>query len=277
MKNTKLALALIFSILLAFVMTAINLYLPPQVQAGPLAGFTPTPPDDPGGGGGGDDDNPPPTSKPGDSEGRVPTDYVLVQMSQCNMLSCGAGAAHTDQPDYELLAYNFNDVADAPMLVPSIAKATSVEVIAPVRLVHDGSGFIAEGAISNQHSTRFSVPYPGQWELFLTGQPQFMTAEPPDLSGANLDQLLANLATEPISMGRVQANTETPQLVKCPIECVIEAPPPAVVPQFLPRTGEQPETAMSYSTLLIILGFTISFISLAIQFAFPDPAKKRRS
>jgi hypothetical protein len=173
-------------------------------------------------------------------------------MSQCDM-TCVAGTAQGDQPDYELLAYSVSDTANAPLLVPIANNIASLEVIAPVRLVHEGSGFIAEGTISTQHSTHFSVPYPGYWEVFLTGQPQLATGQIPDLSRTNLAQLQANLADEPISMGVIEANTETAQMVRCPIECVIETPP-AAVPQYLPETGDDNVSPIIF---LLIIGLTL--------------------
>ncbi|HMR62919.1 MAG TPA: hypothetical protein PKE64_02815 [Anaerolineae bacterium] len=240
----------IIGLLLLSGISAISFSLPTTVQAGPLAGFTPSPGDN-----GGDHDNGEP---PKDEPGRTPTDYIMVQLEQCDLI-CAAGTAGS-QPAYQPLAQRSPDQAELPPLVP-IAKAEPVEVQAPVRLVHEGSGFITEGVLSTQHSNRLVVPYPGRWELFLTGQPQFITAEAVDVSGTNLAELQSQVASGPISLGQVEANTAEPQRVRCPIACVIEPPaavPAEVGPPTLPETGgEQPE-----SNLRLLLILQCAFIVL---------------
>ena len=50
-------------------------------------------------------------------------------------------------------------------------------MLTPVRLVHQGSGFIVEGTLSDAGDTRFVVPYPGEWDIFMTAPPQFAPDE----------------------------------------------------------------------------------------------------
>lgn len=237
---------LLTGLLLLSGISAINFSLPATVQAGPLAGFTPSPGDN-----GGDHDD---GDSPEDEPARTPTDYVMVQLEQCALL-CAAGTAGS-QPAYQPLAQRSLDQAELPPLVP-IAEAAPVEVQAPVRLVHEGSGFITEGVLSTQHSSRLVVPYPGRWELFLTGRPQFITAEAVDVSGTNLAELQSQLATGPISLGQVEANTAEPQWVRCPIACVIEPPaavPADVGPPTLPETGgERSESPVEIGLALLCL------------------------
>jgi hypothetical protein len=228
----------------------VNLSLPAAVQAGPLAGFTPSPGDN--GDGDNDNDDPPPVDEGEGEPGRTPTDYVMIQLEQCDRV-CAAGPAGSEVA-YQPLAHSSHDQAGLPPLLP-LAEAAPVEVQAPVRLVHEGSGFITEGTLSTLHSSRLMVPYPGRWEVFMTGQPQFMTAETVDVSGTNLADLQSVLANGPVSLGQVEANTAEPQWVKCPITCVIEPPavaPPNDSPHTLPETGgEQPEPAFDLLFALI--------------------------
>jgi hypothetical protein len=187
-------------------------------------------------------------------------------MSQCD-LACSAETAQSSQPDYELLAYTAGEASDIPLLVPRTNRAAPFEIIAPVRLVHDGSGFIAEGAISTDHSTRFSVPYPGRWEVFLSGQLRFITPAAVDISGTNLAQLQADLTMTPVSMGVLEANTGQTQMVNCPINCVIETPPPAVAgPHFLPETGAG-YLARPATRFLFFIGLSLLVAGGALFFA----------
>ena len=253
MKQVNL-LPILLGLLLIFAIVAINLQLPAIVQARPLPGFTPTPeppaPDD-----GGDDD----PSEPSSSNPDEPTDYVIVQMSQCDM-ECLEADVERDQPDEKLLVYTFNTITDAPLPVPIFDIAVPIEIIAPVQLLHEGSGFITVGAISTHHGTRFALPYPGRWSVLLTGQLQFVTPEIPDINGTSLPQLQADLAVGPVPLGVVEANVETTQLVKCPIQCLVETSQTIEDPPYLPETGEDRSLliviALIIGPVLIALGFT---------------------
>jgi hypothetical protein len=128
------------------------------------------------------------------------------------------------------------------------------EIIVPVELVHQGSGWIATEKLSTHHPTRIPVPYPGLWEVFLTAPPQFNTAEAIDASGTNLAELHSRLAEEPKLLGMVEANTQDPQLIRCPIQCVIEPEPvPQEVPFLLPETGASNDLSPISAITLIIL------------------------
>lgn len=243
-------LPVFLGLLLVFAIFAVNLHLPAVAQARPLPGFTPTPeppaPDD-----GGDDEgdsSPPPSSRPDE-----PTDYVLVQMSQCDMVCLEVEAAQ-GQPDETLQAHTFDTTTDTSLPVP-------FEIIVPVQLRHEGSGFITVGAISTHHSTRFAVPYPGRWTVLLAGQPQFMTPETPDASGTTLPQLQADLAAGPVPLGVVEANVDTPQMVLCPVQCLIETAQAVEDPPYLPETGES-------SSLLMLMALVSGPVLVALGLAW---------
>jgi hypothetical protein len=68
----------------------------------------------------------------------------------------------------------------------------------------------------------------------MTGQPRFITADAVNATGTNLADLQAQVATNPVSLGVVETNTAQTQLVKCPIQCVVE-PPEEIF--YLPETG----------------------------------------
>ena len=129
-------------------------------------------------------------------------------------------------------------------LVPINNSVSTVEVLAPVQLIHHGSGWIAEGVISDAKNTRIAVPYPGQWEVFLVAEPQFVTPETIDATSLNLEQLRTQLTNAPVSLGMVETNTATTQWIKCPVDCVIDLPPPT-----LPETGSS-DTQLSVLLLL---------------------------
>ena len=257
MRNLKTMLPLLISLVLLAFIVAVNVNTPPAVRAAPLPGFTPDPGDD---GGDGDDGDGDVTAAPSTAdEGRAPTDYVLVRLDQCDM-TCRANA---NASTYEPLAYRPDDRSITPLLIPIAEANPTFEIIAPVRMVHDGSGFIAVGDLSTQHDTRISVPYPGKWEVFLSGEPRFMTAAAVDVTGTNLAQVAAALSEGPVSMGVVDANTTSSQLVKCPIECVIDAPVPTNnEPPALPETGGAPSEEMFLTTLIVVTGFILTLAGI---------------
>ncbi|MCP4710323.1 MAG: hypothetical protein GY869_17005, partial [Planctomycetes bacterium] len=210
-------------------------------------GFTPEPPDPPddddddsvppddGGGNDGDDDSDDGgvmIDNPDDEDTDAPTDYVIVRLDQCDLNNC-AGLGDTDgSQGFEPLASIDNDDSSSQLLIPSSNNQSAPEVLV---LVHQGSGWIVEYTISDVKNTPISVPYPGQWEVFLLSPPQFVTDGLMDVTGLNLAQLHADLANAPLSLGMVEANTES-QLIKCPIACVTEV---AAMPEalLLPETG----------------------------------------
>lgn len=263
MLKPKLILPLFFVIPLLLIMMLISLNLPDQTQASPLAGITVTNTPSRGGGGGGDDDEDPTPPPPG----QPPKNYVWVKVDQCD-LTCGGGSAEADDgpasvPQYQLLvAANSN--LPLPLLLEPAAQAP--EMLVSARLIHQGSGFIADTTLSTQHDTRVLVPYPGHWDVFLTALPQFNTAETIDTSATNLAQLQASLATNPVALGLVEANTAEPQLVRCPVECVIIPAAPEPAPPFLPQTGAaKSETPADISPLSTLIVGALSMASLSLM------------
>jgi hypothetical protein len=148
----------------------------------------------------------------------------------------------------------------SPLLKPINPPELAPELLAPVQLVHQGSGFIVEGVISNLKNTRFSLPYPGRWEVFLTAQPEIVSPQASNDSG-----LRASLAegqwTLPASMGIVEANSSVPQSVDCPLNCV--KPPP----DTLPETGITLAQDNSLIATLIVAG--LSLILIGLHFIWP--------
>jgi hypothetical protein len=90
-----------------------------------------------------------------------------------------------------------------------------------VQLIHRGSGWIAEGVISNQTSTQFQVPYPGEYEVYLI--------EP--LTGG-----LEASGPLPVFLGVVETNAGL-QLAACPTNCLGLLEPTPLPPLILPETG----------------------------------------
>jgi len=222
----KSILVIIMVLIFALTVIGTNLAFPADTHAHPAYGFTPpAPPPPPDDGGGDDGDNGQDDSRSGggndssDDDDEIPPDYILVELDRCD-LSCSVN--YERKPTGQA----------APLLTPA-------EVRVRVQLIHQGSGWIAEGIISDAGTTRFSVPYPGQWEIFMMSEPEFIGATAFDPTSLNLDQLRTDLSATPISLGLVEANTAEPQLVKCPIACVVDPPP-----DYLPQTGGDQSTAI---------------------------------
>ena len=261
MFKSKMSFTLLIALPLLLMVLLAYLQMPTDVHAGPLAGFTPSPPDPPD-----DDDddgssNPTGLTTPDDSgSDALPPDYVYVQMDRCN-LSCSAGVAHSsDQPAFQSLAAVNADDWLGSLLAPLNDEAPAVEVLTPVQLVHDGSGWIAGAVLSDQHSSRVLVPYSGQWEVWLVGQPEIIVAETFDPSSTNLLQLQTELADGPVSLGMVEANTGQPQLIKCPLACVISTPPTE-----LPQTGRDQMQVGFLLKLLFLGGISLTLIGLIMR------------
>jgi hypothetical protein len=104
-----------------------------------------------------------------------------------------------------------------------------------------------------------------------------MTAEAVDVTGSNLADLHSQLANGPVSLGAVEADTLEPQLVKCPLACMVETPPAVEAPPNLPETGGQPVTKMSSSTLLVIIAFIIGLVALTLWVVFHYSFEDSRS
>jgi hypothetical protein len=250
MTRFKLFLPLLLALPFIFILLVIQLNTPTAAKAKPLAGFTPTPvstpddgDDDGSGNDDGGDDNPSQTHDP-------PTDYILVEVERCDLLHCSVSVGDAgNQANFQSLA------------LAGSAAVPQPEILLPVRLVHDGSGFIVEGELSDVKATRFAVPYPGRWEVWLTGNPRFMTPEVMELSRSNLADLQVRLAQAPVSLGQVEADTPGPQLIKCPLACVIPEPPPVEAPPHVPETGAATNNYLSLIDLLIA-GLDLTLIGL---------------
>ena len=231
MKNSKIVTLMALMIFVLVMLIGTGLIFPLRTQAHPAFGFTPTPVPtrDHGGGGGGGETKPPDT---------IPPDFVLVRLDRCD-LTCLEQYGQLGNPANLLAAGPSLDPDFNPLAMAASAVAAP-EVQVPVQLVHQGSGFRVEQILSDAGATRIPVPYPGQWQVFITGNPQLVTATAFDISRTNLADFSASLAAGPIPVGLVEANTSEPQLVKCPVACVIE-PTPTPQPEdppFLPETGQ---------------------------------------
>jgi len=268
MRNLKFTLLLLVGSMLFLTIIGFNLVLPDDTQASPLYGFTPDPPPPPDGGGGNDgggsddeDTTESSTDKPS-KPSNEPTEYVVVKLEQCDMVCSEYVDIADTVPTGELLASVGDGVLPSFTFAPK--AVVPFEVLVPVKLVHEGSGWIAESTLSTHGDTRIALPYTGYWEIFLTGQPQFVTADAVDVTGTNLAQLQADVLNTPISLGKVEANVIEVQLVKCPIACVIEPPQEEI---YLPETGAEPTTGIS---LLLIAGtiFATGLLRLPLYRAY---------
>jgi hypothetical protein len=251
----KKSLPLIFlAFFFLFSIVGLNLALAPETHAHPPYGFTPQPPPPPSDGGGSDDDGDtsPPDNGGIDNDDKPPTDFVIVQIERCD-LSCSVDYDLAGGEDYQPIAAVDTGDPSFPLLVPKPNPVSTVQVLAQVQLIHQGSGWIAQGVLSDANSTRLALPYPGRWEVFLISQPEFMTGDPLDPSNLNLNQLQTQLADGPVSLGTVEANVTEVQWVKCPIACVVDPPP------VLPETGgdQTPASLLLFigSALVWLLGF----------------------
>jgi hypothetical protein len=227
-RTNSLILMLIVSAVVLVFMGA-NLALPTDSYAHPSYGFTPEAPPPPGG----NDDDADDDDGGGSGKGQDEPDYVWVELDHCD-LSCSA------------------NYASKPGGLAS-PLSTPAEVRVRVQLIHQGSGWIAEGVISDAGSTRLTVPYPGQWEILMIREPEFVGIPAFDATNLNLEQLRNDLTVAPVSLGLVEANTPEPQLIKCPIACVIEPSP-----ENLPETGSNRSAAylvfLVGAIFIIILG-----------------------
>ena len=252
MKYFRELLILLIATLLFVTLIGLQLQQPNTAHAGPLAGFTPTPT------GGGDDDDSavtPPTDPDG---GTLPDDFVIIQIDWCD-LSCsinGSGRLSQSQPVYKPLAAIAGSSPPPPLLIFEAQAVPTAELLAPVKLIHRGSGWIAEGVLSNHKPTRFLLPYPGQWEVYLMAQAEIIATDEAEIRA---------LATVPTGandlLGVVEANVLEPQFVKCPLNCVIENPP--ATPLELPQTGSDYEET---SPIIILIVGGVSLLIVGITF-----------
>ncbi len=256
--NQKSTCLILFILLFGLAIISLSLAIPPDTHAHPAYGFTPQPPPPPGGGGGDDDDDdgggtggqPEPGSE-GGSDDTPPPDYIIVQLERCDLI-CAADypVAEVGQPVEQVAADGTGDQTFAPPL------PIDSEVLAHVRLVHQGSGWITEAILSDAKSTRIAVPYPGRWEIFLIEEPEFSRPEAVDPTRLGLIQIKVQLESGPISLGEVEANVAEPQYVLCPVPCVIDLPPPT-----LPETGAN-------TTPPVLLFISTAFVGLLLYLTY---------
>ena len=250
MSNIRSIFLIFLATLMLLTIIGFSFVVPVDTHAHPAYGFTPTPrpTDESGGGGDGGGGLPPPP------EEEKLTDYVLVQLDQCD-LECAEDFAQTEQHIvYPLFASASTDEMSLPFSINSGEFVPAPEIQVPVQLIHQGSGWIADETLSTQRSNKIMVPYPGQWEVFMTGQPRFITAEAVNATGTNLAELQTQVATDPVSLGVVEANTAETQMIMCPIQCVVE-PPEEVF--YLPETGVatdmSPTVALAITSLVLFI------------------------
>ena len=251
MNKSRSTAVIMIIVLGVMAIMGVMLSLPVETYAHPAYGFTPQPPPS-------DDDDDDDGSVPPD-KGQTPVDYVYVQLGQCDLECLEQFAALENGFDGPLLAYAATGNDSMPLLDFPAASASPPEIIVPVRLVHEGSGWIAEGELSTQQATRVSVPYPGRWDVLMIGNPRFNTAEAVDVTGTNLASLQDNGPDNPLPLGQVDANTGSPQMISCPILCVIE-PEPEEAPLYLPETGH----AFGSSPLAALLAFGLIFMGAGL-------------
>jgi len=263
MNSTKSMFVILLSAFLVLALVSFKATTPANTYAHPALNLTPEPeprpPDDDGDGNNGGSDtgqrnpgHPDDDDDDDDDSSSTVTDFIDVQLGDCGL---DESIANTNQAGV-LLADGGSDVAllAAPP-VPSLP-----EVLAPVQLVHQGSGWIATGTLSSQATTRFMVPYPGRWNVLLTTPPKFNTAELVDVTGLNLADLQFNLSSGPLALGTVEANVTQTQSVACPITRVSTGETAVVVPvvedtdpAYLPITGQSSlDEPLTTSTILMV-------------------------
>jgi hypothetical protein len=233
MNSTKSGLIFLAVSLGLLLMLGAALAVPVETHAHPVYGFTPEPPPRPTPDDNDSDKTPPPPRN------EVPTDYVWVQIEECDFECLEAFAEAGNIWGDTLLAYADTGENSSPLSLfdNATALATVPELVVPVQMVHQGSGWIAVGELSTYHPSQMPVPYTGEWEVFLTGPPRLITADAVDLSPTNIEEFQAASPNAPIFLAQVETNTNGPQMIKCPVVCVIEAQPVEEPPPFLPVTG----------------------------------------
>ena len=191
---------------------------PDSVSASPPLGLTPTVTSGP-------TSTPPPgpTSTPSDDDDDDDSSHSLTVTLECaNNLTCPIGPQ-------------------------------TIDVAIPVQLIHIGSGWIVDTMISNTGVTQLQVPYGGEWQVFMVGEPQ---ASAP---------VVVNTSAPPVLLGTIQADSGT-QFVACPVSAVCPTIPPTVEtpepPDDFPTSGG----ALSMP-LILILSMIVLFVLLLSGFS----------
>jgi hypothetical protein len=233
-KNYFASLLLLLPVLFFLLaILSLNLVNPSDSYAHPSYGFTPQPPpppEPPPGGNGSDEDR-----DEDDSDQPAPHE-VTIQLGPC-VLSCSIGMGS---------AGGLAGAADYTPVFP--------EVLLHVQLIHLGSGWIAEGVISDAQAVSFAVPYPGDWQVFLLDAPEFVSGDTLNLAGTNLETLQTSLAQGPLYLGVVQANTGEPQQLPCPLNC------PTAAADFTPAPAALPESGAAKLPLPLLLFIGAAFL-----------------
>ena len=233
MKTSK---SIIFVLLIPFlllVMVTLNLNQPDVVHAGPLAGLTPTPVPPPPDDGGSDNDDKDYTDDDdddddNDSDGgsKVPDDTTVVQLDPCDPNTLGS------------------------------------ELSVQAQLIHQGSGFIVEGVLSDQQGASFALPYAGQWEVFMLNMPQLVGEMATDASYTNWPEVSQQVAQGPISLGTVAVGSPGAQLVQNPLDCVTTDQ--TGVPLLMPETGSKISEDIPLATALLVSGMSVMIVGLTL-------------
>ncbi|HXV99396.1 MAG TPA: hypothetical protein VEC93_13315 [Anaerolineae bacterium] len=217
-KSILLSRSLILLLSIVFIFVFMGLARPITTQASPGYGLTPTP------------TSLPPTATP------VSPPTPTPQPTQTPK------APDDDEPDDEVtfqFSCNLTCSLDQPLAVNE----------AHVRLIHDGSGWIAEGTVSTGQIAHFQVPYPDQWQVYLITE-----EDPPHL------------------LGTVNANSGT-QFVDCPGDC--PEPPPA-----LPETGTKDPMRFLNMVIMVFWGLILvtgGLIVISIQGTFRPNGRRNKS
>lgn len=133
----------------------------------------------------------PPTPNPDPDPDPNPNIFIPVQLG-CNLTVCGVGG----QP---------------------------VNAQIDVQFIHPETGWIAAAILSNQQ-TNVSVPYPGQWEIYMVSPPRY----------ASTGDILP-IGELPQKIGVAWTGSDL-QIVTCPLNC-------SETPVALPQTGNGEQIA----------------------------------
>lgn len=117
--------------------------------------------------------------------------------------------------------------------------------------------------ISNSGGNRIAVPYMELWQVFLNGPPVFNAGNTTNTSQVNISQLQSDIANQHLRLLAIfDANTDTPQMVRCPLQCAI-APPANAVPVIPPGTGG---LRFPLASVFLVSGVLLSGTDLSLYF-----------
>lgn len=150
---------------------------------------------------------------------------------------------------------------ETPGLGGSLAAMPSV--MAPVQLVHAGSGYRIDSCLSDAGSTTINAPYSGRWDVYLTGTPYSGGAEGLPDTNTNLGNLAGQL---PIHLGQITIGDGSLQTLACPIQCVgiLQTTNSLTTPKTLPTTGQGQPTSLWLNGQPLILGGLLMLVGFWI-------------